>query len=266
MHDFCVLPVHSSLLALGGIIAYTYKDSKVSLADLEHCFFPPQGSSSRDLMYAAAWCEPSAAPATVSSSTGVLQHSAGRAQTGAVVLASQHSPQHSPSDANSSPHLSPIGGPGQVLSMNNSCPIPLCSRLWCMLCSAPQASLYGGLGTAAILAACTQLSYKQFKEKKPVSQPVTAVSLGVSAAVTAGMLHNCKAIGENNKLAIAGAVLSTAFTGGQLLNGGVGACRGCKGMSRQTVCKLTGSHHQYSLPVLLEQCSAQSAQVGHVVG
>lgn len=46
-----------------------------------------------------------------------------------------------------------------------------------------------------------------------MSQPVTAVSLGVSAAVTAGMLHSCKAIGEHNKLAIAGAVLSTAFTG-----------------------------------------------------
>lgn len=29
-----------------------------------------------------------------------------------------------------------------------------------------------------------------------------------------GMLHGCKAIGEHNKLAIAGAVLSTAFTGG----------------------------------------------------
>lgn len=78
-----------------------------------------------------------------------------------------------------------------------------------------QASLYGGLGTAAVLAACTQLSYQQFKEKKPVSQPVTAVSLGVSAAVTAGMLHGCKAIGEHNKLAVAGAVLSTAFTGGR---------------------------------------------------
>lgn len=76
-----------------------------------------------------------------------------------------------------------------------------------------QASLYGGLGTAAVLAVCTQLSYKQFQEKKPVSQPVTAVSLGVSAAVTVGMLHSCKAIGEHNKLAVAGAVLSTAFTG-----------------------------------------------------
>lgn len=78
----------------------------------------------------------------------------------------------------------------------------------------PQASLYGGLGTAAVLAACTQLSYQQFKEKKPASQPVTAVSLGVSAAVTVGMLHGCKAIGEHNKLAMAGAVLSTLFTGG----------------------------------------------------
>lgn len=103
MHDFCILPVHSALLAVGGVIAYTHKDSK--------------------------------------------------------------------------------------------------------------ASLYGGLGTAAVLAACTHLSYKQFQEKKPVSQPVTAVSLGVSAAVTAGMLHSCKAIEEHNKLAIAGAVLSTAFTG-----------------------------------------------------
>lgn len=44
---------------------------------------------------------------------------------------------------------------------------------------------------------------------------MTAVSLGVSAAVTAGMLHSCKAIEEHNKLAIAGAVLSTAFTGGK---------------------------------------------------
>jgi len=103
IHDFCVLPVHAGLLAIGGIVAYEHKDSK--------------------------------------------------------------------------------------------------------------ASLYGSLGTAAILAVCTQLSYKQFKEKKPASQPVTAVSLGVSAAVTAGMLSSCKAIGEHNKLAIAGAVLSTAFTG-----------------------------------------------------
>lgn len=85
-----------------------------------------------------------------------------------------------------------------------------------------QASLYGGLGTAAVLAACTQLSYKNFKEKKPVSQPVTAVSLGVSAAVTAGMLQGCKAIGEHNKLAVAGAVLSTAFTGGGVLVWGYG--------------------------------------------
>lgn len=82
-----------------------------------------------------------------------------------------------------------------------------------------QASLYGGVGTAAILAACTHLSYKEYKEKKPTPQPVTAVSLGVSAAVTVGMLHGCKAIGENNKLALVGALISTAFTGKRAAQG-----------------------------------------------
>lgn len=32
MHDFCILPVHASLLALGGIIAYNHKQSKVGSA------------------------------------------------------------------------------------------------------------------------------------------------------------------------------------------------------------------------------------------
>lgn len=29
MHDFCILPVHAGLLALGGIIAYNHKKSEV---------------------------------------------------------------------------------------------------------------------------------------------------------------------------------------------------------------------------------------------
>lgn len=76
-----------------------------------------------------------------------------------------------------------------------------------------QASLYGGLGTAAVLAACTHLSYKKFKEEKATLRPATAVGLGVSSAVTVAMLTTCKAVENKDKVAIAGAVLSAGFTG-----------------------------------------------------
>lgn len=38
MHDFCILPVHAGMLALGGIIAYNHKGSKVRVRlPLCHC-------------------------------------------------------------------------------------------------------------------------------------------------------------------------------------------------------------------------------------
>jgi hypothetical protein len=70
------------------------------------------------------------------------------------------------------------------------------------------------LGGAAVLLACTGVSYKTFKEQNGAAcKPATAVGLGVSAAVTAGMLTRCGALGRHDKVAIAGVVASTAFTG-----------------------------------------------------
>jgi hypothetical protein len=64
-----------------------------------------------------------------------------------------------------------------------------------------------------VLAACTGVSYSQWKKDKSAHKPATAVGLGVSAAVTVGMLTTCGAVKHNDKVALAGAVLSAGFTG-----------------------------------------------------